>query len=131
MIDPVDVPSPTVRPDVTTTYFVVGTSKEGCKAIDSVTVKVTNTIIPSVFSPNGDGRNDRFYIRPTHSGVNVMEISVYNRWGERVFYTNQTDEGWDGSYKSVPADMGTYFYQLIYSIGRKQYTEKGDVTLVR
>jgi gliding motility-associated-like protein len=131
MIDPVDVPSPTVRPDVTTTYFVVGTSKEGCKAIDSVTVKVTNTIIPSVFSPNGDGRNDRFYIRPTHSGVNVMEISVYNRWGERVFYTNQTDEGWDGSYKGVPADMGTYFYQLIYSIGRKQYTEKGDVTLVR
>jgi len=131
MIDPVNIASPVVHPDVTTTYWVLGTSEEGCKAVDSVTVKVTNTIIPSVFSPNGDGKNDRFHIRPTHSGVNVMEISVYNRWGERVFYTNRTDEGWDGSYKGVPADMGTYFYQLIYAIGRKQYTEKGDVTLVR
>ena len=99
--------------------------------MDSVTVNVTNVIIPSVFSPNGDGRNDKFRVKPSHDGVRVIDLSVYNRWGERVFKTNQISEGWDGSYKGKPADIDTYFYLITYEIGKKRYTIKGDITLVR
>jgi len=130
-IAPADSPNPMVDPLETTTYYVTGTSAEGCKAYDSVTVKVTNVIIPTVFSPNGDGRNDFFHLIPSFPGVRLLDISVYNRWGQRVFHGNQVGDKWDGSFEGQPCDMGTYFFTIIYAIGKKQYSEIGNVTIVR
>ncbi len=96
-----------------------------------VTVEKAGIIfIPNSFSPNGDGNNDVFKVY----GVNIQleNFSVFNRYGERVFYTTDINRGWDGKYKSALCDMGTYYYLVRYrnSEGEK-LTMKGDVGLLR
>jgi gliding motility-associated-like protein len=60
-------------------------------------------------------------------------MRVYNRWGEEIFYSNNREVGWDGTYKGIPADMGVYYYTII--LARPGYPEntvlKGDITLIR
>ncbi|XZF15936.1 gliding motility-associated C-terminal domain-containing protein [Chitinophagaceae bacterium MMS25-I14] len=121
----------TAAPPSTTQYFVTVHGDDGCSATDSVMVYVVNTFIPNAFSPNGDGRNDQFSILFTDPNLHLMDINVYNRWGECVFYTNNIYHSWDGSYKGKPAEAGVYYYLIEYAIGERQYREKGDVTLVR
>ncbi len=105
-----------------------------CAYTDSVKVSVnyhTNILIPSGFTPNGDGRNDEFKI------VNplvqrLMEFRVFNRWGQEVFSTTDITKGWDGKWKGVTQDIGTYEY--IIRVGyADQTTEmyKGSVQLIR
>ena len=60
-----------------------------------------------------------------------IDFKVYNRWGECVFMTNDKEKGWDGTYKGVPQDMGTYYYYLKYDCGGKTMEQKGDLTLIR
>ena len=88
--------------------------------------------LPTAFTPNGDGLNDR--IRPVFAGNDVvlLDFSIYNRWGQRVFSGNDK-KGWDGRLGTTPADAGTYFYHLSMQYrGCPEVTEmKGDVTLVR
>lgn len=86
--------------------------------------------VPSAFSPNGDGRNDFF--KPIFHGLKILQISVYNRFGGRVFVSNTADYGWNGSYAGVPCDLGTYFYVIRYQIlNRPPVMLKGDITLIR
>ena len=89
--------------------------------------------IPDAFTPNGDGRNDRFRIL-FKGDAKLLNLSVFDRYGERVFYTFNIEEGWDGTFRGKPMDMGTYFYQVKLICGNKgdnvvEY--KGDVTLIR
>ncbi|WP_118950313.1 gliding motility-associated C-terminal domain-containing protein [Taibaiella helva] len=86
--------------------------------------------VPNSFTPNGDGRNDIFKI----SGVNIQleNLAVFNRYGERIFYTNDIDKGWDGTYKGAESDIGSYFYLVRYkNPWGARLEKKGDVTLVR
>lgn len=119
------------NPNQTTEYFVTVHNDYGCSATDSVKVYVWNLFIPNSFSPNSDGLNDIFSVKYTGSNVHLLEMYIYNRWGEIVFYTNNLQNGWDGNYKGHPVDIGTYFYQIEYSIGEKIYNEKGNLTLIR
>lgn len=128
---PADQPIVRVNPPATMTYFVEITSAEGCKAIDSVTVRVMNAYIPNAFSPNGDGLNDEFRVRVTNPSVKVVSLSVYDRWGNRVFSANHAGKGWDGTYQGEPVQNGTYYFLFDYNIGSKQFHEKGDLTVVR
>jgi gliding motility-associated-like protein len=61
-----------------------------------------------------------------------MEFRVFNRWGQEVFYSNDNQHGWDGTWKNVPQDMGSYTYliRLGYPDGLVE-TFKGEITLVR
>jgi gliding motility-associated-like protein len=123
--------TPRVNPLATTTYHVEVTSLEGCKAIDEVTIHVMNAIIPSAFTPNGDGRNDEFRLVPNNPAIKLLVLNVYDRWGTKVFSTDNINVGWDGKTGGVPSEIGTYFYTFTYVIGHKQFVEKGDVTLIR
>jgi len=122
---------PYVWPDSTTMYYVTVASSAGCQASDSVLVKVLNVFLPSAFSPNGDGRNDVFRLIVNNPSVKLLQMRIYNRWGEQVFYSTDSRQGWNGSFKGMPAEIGTYFYMIDYVIGHRQYNLKGDVTLVR
>ena len=86
--------------------------------------------IPNVFSPNGDAINDILYVR----GEKVKEItfSIYNRWGELVFETQDINTGWDGTYRSKACDQAVYIYhaRVVYDDGTEQ-EKKGNVSLVR
>jgi gliding motility-associated-like protein len=130
-----NINNPVASPSVTTTYTVFGMDKYGCLDSASLTIIVDSTMnefVPSGFTPNGDGLNDIF--RPTFLKYQkLVEFSVYNRWGQKVFSTSNKDEGWDGAFNSQPQDMGVYFYNIIVS--RAGYSNnqiyKGEVTLIR
>jgi gliding motility-associated-like protein len=125
--------SPIARPLTPTYYSVVGTMGRNCIAFDTVfvDVKYQEVYVPSAFTPNGDGKNDVF--RVAHLGHNTLrEFRVFNRWGEEVFSTISNKDGWDGTYKGQPQEVGVYYYliRVVYPDGRERRF-KGDVTLIR
>jgi len=87
--------------------------------------------LPDAFTPNGDGRNDLFRVLGNTSGLDAFFLSIFNRWGERVFYTDETTRGWDGRYKGQESLQGTYMYLLEYEIAGSRYRQKGDLQLIR
>lgn len=88
--------------------------------------------IPNAFTPNGDNLNDIFRIIGSGQ-LELVNFEIFNRWGNKVFQTNVLGDGWDGNYRNLRAEGGTYFYVVKYkchftgSIEQKQ----GDVTLIR
>jgi gliding motility-associated-like protein len=129
-----NVPNPIASPKENTTYTVTVIDENQCRNTDSVTVFVRSdipVIIPSAFSPNGDGRNDVFRVGNT-SFHRLQEFRVFNRWGQEIFSTTDSKKGWDGTFKGVPQETGVYNYiiRVSYPDGRVEMY-KGDVTLVR
>lgn len=85
----------------------------GC--VDEITkqVYVANSVllhIPTAFSPNKDGINDVF--QPYIRGMAQIDIMVYNRWGEILWKSTNTDKSWDGMVNGKRATMGFYFYRI-------------------
>lgn len=128
------VPNPVATPFQDITYYVTGLSEYlGCPQVDSVHITVIqkDLFIPNAFSPNGDGRNDIFRVI-AGKFVNVQEFRVYNRWGQEVFYTNDINQGWDGTFKGVPQNQGTYYYLIKAAFPTGKATMyKGDINLIR
>lgn len=115
-------------------YNVFVRSINGCEGNDSIRVWVvdqSSVFVPTGFSPNGDGRNET--LRPLGVGYrNINYFRVYNRFGEQVFYTTKFGEGWDGVWKGVPQDIGTYYWVLsITNRFGKEEIIKGDSALIR
>lgn len=110
------------------------TSGDGCSDTVSTQVHIMppDLFLPNAFSPNGDGLNDVF--RPVNiTNQRILECSIFNRWGERVFYASGNTWYWDGTYRGQPADNGTYKYLLRYlepaTSQRKEV--RGDLILIR
>jgi gliding motility-associated-like protein len=89
--------------------------------------------VPNTFSPNGDGDNDLF-MPVTGCLYELYELEIYDRWGNRVFATQNQNEGWDGTFNDKPLPMGVYSYQLRH----KKFTsladpifERGMINLIR
>ncbi len=66
--------------------------------------------IPNAFSPDGDGLND--YFKPDTRFIKSYTLSIFDRWGELIFYEQNSQNGWDGSYKGSKATSGTYVFLL-------------------
>jgi len=129
-----NLPAPIATPTETTNYIVSGMDSNGCVYRDTVKVTVTytdNLLIPTGFTPNGDGRNDVFRV-VNPSFQRLMEFRVFNRWGQEVFATQDIRDGWDGSWKGVAQPMGNYQYliRVAYPDGNTE-TYKGDINLIR
>lgn len=89
--------------------------------------------IPNIFTPNNDGINDIFLI--PNAGIKNMALTITNRWGVKVFYTNSDSEMqivWDGTRNGEPVPDGVYFISL-NAIGydNRVHTYNGTLTLVR
>ena len=121
----------------TTTFMVTATDEYGCTATDSVTVNCmvvpcgeANLFIPNIFTPNGDGKNDRLCFRGEY--VHSFHIAIFTRWGELVYESHDLNECWDGRYKDNWCQPGVYVYTCrITCDGNKTSELKGDITLVR
>lgn len=86
--------------------------------------------IPNAFSPNGDGRNERFL--PVVLGAKTYSMLIKNRWGETVFSSEQANEGWDGTFGGQDCPQGGYAYNLtLYTVKGKTYERKGMIHLLR
>ncbi len=113
-------------------YTVTGINKCGA-ASDTLQVKqiFCDIWVPNTFTPNNDGTNDVFRVLGNTAKLQGFRLSVFNRWGQRVFYTEDKYRGWDGSFEGREAMLGTYVYMLEYSIGGKPYLERGNFHLLR
>jgi gliding motility-associated-like protein len=91
---------------------------------------MTSVYVPTGFTPNNDGLND--ILRVIGTTVKKLEFSIYNRWGERIFYTTNILQGWDGTVKGRQQTTGTYAYYLKAELldGSIQI-KKGTITLIR
>ncbi|WP_118976107.1 T9SS type B sorting domain-containing protein [Taibaiella koreensis] len=119
------------------TYKVIVTDYYGCTGETSVSIDEESCCkigIPNAFSPNADGTNDKF-VAVSNRPIPKYEMAIFNRWGQRVFYTTKFDEGWDGSHYNGGnmLDAGTYFYRIRYTceMGNREFTYQGDLTLIR
>lgn len=106
------------------TYTITATDDCGRTAsANSIITVDCDIIVPNVFTPNGDGQNDRFMIEGILSTTNT--VKVFNRWGQVVFEANNYRNNWAAS--GIPE--GTYFYEVVVDRHDKPYT--GHVTILR
>jgi len=92
---------------------------------------VENVFIPNAFTPNNDGKNDKFHI-PEHIDYHVAKMRIVDRWGQPVFESSNSRDAWDGTANGMPVEIGTYFYfvEIECRNGLKKLY-KGDITLIR
>jgi len=120
-----------VFPNKTTTFTVMLTDSLGCTNSDQVTIFVTSEIwVPNAFTPNGDGTNDVFFVKTFR--IKELELYIFDRWGEQLFYSDDLNIGWDGIYKGTLVKNDTYVWKVTYKdvLGRRGELI-GTVTLVR
>lgn len=122
------------KPDTYTIILTITNEETGCTSSDSsMTVTITDAALefPNAFTPNGDGTNDIFL--PSFRSLRKYELTIYNRWGKRVFTSNDPTKGWDGDEHGRKAAAGTYYYVSTAEGYEKgvSFKRKGSVTLVR
>lgn len=126
-----DVASPVASPAETTLYSLTATNAVGCAATLLVLVEVTELLfIPSAFSPNADGLNDAWVI-PNITLFPNCQISIYDRWGELIFFSQGYASPWDGTYRQEPVPSGIYTYQIRTGDSRMDATYRGQLMVVR
>ncbi len=119
----------------TTTFVITVTDSIGCTASDTLSVLVhcheQIVFVPNVFTPNGDGINDRLYVRA--EGISdLMFFRLFDRWGKKLFETSSLSVGWDGTFNGKPAPAGTYLYEWQVRCRTGEVIHRfGNVTLLR
>ena len=116
------------------TYVVEGVTADGCPDKDTINITVSErsyVIVPNAFSPNGDGRND--VLRMLSSGFPVINyFRIFNRWGQKVFETNDYYQSWDGKFKGVDQPISTFYWVIsVVDLQGNEQIFRGDVTIVR
>ncbi|UKN03324.1 gliding motility-associated C-terminal domain-containing protein [Paracrocinitomix mangrovi] len=110
---------------------------DGCEQKTQVLITVLEFIcgdiyifIPSAFTPNGDGENDKVFVRGQY--LEEVNLKIFDRWGELVFETNDQSIGWDGTFKGKPLDPDVYVYHLTaVCYDGQESLIKGNISLLR
>ncbi|MFM2360172.1 MAG: hypothetical protein RLY16_2165, partial [Bacteroidota bacterium] len=130
------IPNPIAFPSITRKYYVNGLDTiSGCSTTDSIIVFTLLSGIPpfdapNSFSPNNDGLNDcwRVYAK---GRLKYFEMAIFNRWGNRVFFTTDVTKCWDGTYKGQPQDPGNFVYYIKASNECISNVSNGNLLLLR
>lgn len=135
-LDFTNINDPTSTPEEDVTYVLTVTDSNGCVVERTVVIVVLTlceepyVFIPTGFTPNNDGKNDTFRV----IGNNLSEayLVVYNRWGEKIFESNDPAVGWDGTYQGKLQPPDAYgFYAEVTCLGGLRFVKKGNITLIR
>jgi gliding motility-associated-like protein len=116
-------------------YLATLTVTDGtCSALASIVIEVkgeSSILIPNVFTPNGDGKNDVFTVDGTN--LESVEADIFNRWGLKMYSWNQVNGSWHGrSTSGSEAPDGTYFYIIkAKGLDGTEYFKKGAFSLIR
>lgn len=135
----------TAEPAETTEYCVIVTDTNSCKDTACTTISVeylcgNELIVPTAFSPNNDGHNDLLVLHGWDKCVSEFSMIIFNRWGQKVFETNNPLTSWDGTYKQGEAALGSnkelnsavfvYYVNATLFSGEK-INRKGNITVIR
>ena len=122
------------------------TAKEGSSTFPGVKPEISKTnivcavqyplfYVPTAFTPNGDGINDRFLPLGAFHDIKSYNLEILNRWGEVIYSSDKyqgSDAGWDGTYNGQDSPNGAYIYIVRYSAADgKEYDKRGTITLAR
>lgn len=118
----------------TYTVVLIASTNSQCPDTTEVTITVYDNftlVIPNVFTPNGDGKNDVFFI--TGSGIKEFECSVFDRWGLKLKQINDINIGWDGRTDSgIYTCDGTYYYMIkVTGYDNNPIEKNGFIMLVK
>ncbi|OQP58247.1 hypothetical protein A3860_07970 [Niastella vici] len=122
-----------LQPLTTVTINVIALGARSCQnsTPGKATAKtLTDEIyIPNTFTPNGDGKNDRF--KAYGNVIAGLTMKVFNQWGELIYETNDMTTGWDGTHKGKMQPIGVYYYVIrIRLTDGNEVTRKGSVNLL-
>lgn len=129
-----NIENPVATLDYDQVYRLYSVSDKGCRASSSILIKRMKgaaLYIPTGFTPNADKLNDVLKVMPV--GIKAFNyFAVFNRWGQRVFYSNDFKQGWDGNFMGSKAPSGNYVAvaSAVDYLG-KPMLEKVNVVLIR
>ncbi|MGQ0828244.1 MAG: PKD domain-containing protein [Bacteroidota bacterium] len=107
------------------------TDANGCKDTTCQTIIIAlPPVVPSGFTPNGDGENDIWYV---YGGpFKSLDVKIYNNWGELIFTADKQSQGWDGKRNGIDQAIGVYVWIVTgVTENDEKYEMSGDVTLIR
>ncbi|MCW3127379.1 MAG: hypothetical protein JWO03_3037 [Bacteroidetes bacterium] len=116
---------------------VQASDSNNCVISDSVYIRIDDCngviFVPNAFTPNGDGKNDTYQI--VGRCITLHEMKIFNRWGEKVWETDDINAAWDGTYRGMMQPTEVYVYILTYSTGSKSSGAakhlQGSIALIR
>ena len=125
----INILDPVASPALEKKYTLYATSSFGCKNEDDMIIKVVAGIfVPTAFTPNNDGKNDKWRI-PFLDPMLGATVRVYNRYGQLVYEADSKTVEWDGVFNGQLQATGTFVYYISFKNGRKDM--KGTFTLIR
>ena len=99
--------------------------------MEVVVVQPDPVVIPNAFTPNGDGLNDLLHIS-TFVNVDLNSFCIFNRWGQKIYETDDILAGWDGKYNNADQEIGAYMYIFVGTDEENnEIINKGTITLLR
>ena len=129
----------TLRPDETTVFDVSFIYDDGCTSNDQLKVTVVDiseldcndVFLPNAFTPNGDNLNDLYGLSNPIVNGTLIDFSVFDRWGSRVFQTSEVGINWNGSFNSQEVNPGLYIYKVKWSCDGEEKFKMGSFSLIR
>jgi gliding motility-associated-like protein len=129
---------PILTPEMTM-YFTLDYLYDGCTAVDSLHITVIDPTevtcgdvpMPSAFTPNSDGRNDTYYISSPFSVERLISFEIFDRWGNKVFFTSNINDHWDGTLHGKELNPGLFLWKLKYLCRGEEIVDSGSVMLIR
>ncbi len=116
-------------------YSLTGTDRYHCEWTQKMSAIIQDCsysiFFPTAFTPNGDGLNDVFRPKP-FGHLQSFHMDIFNRWGQKVYSSDDYATGWDGTIHKSLQGHDTYIWIAKYQFpGQIQRTEKGTVVLIR
>lgn len=122
------------------TYFITASNSGiACMSTDSIRINVIDpddldcneVFLPKAFTPNGDGLNDTYGISNPFAIPELISFEIFDRWGGRVFFTDNPQETWDGSFKGQEVNPGIMLYKVNFICDGEEKIMTGSLTILR
>ena len=146
------IADPTATPDSSIVYTVTVVDGNGCSTIETITIIVTETVVPppppppppvppleceepfvfmpNAFTPNGDNLND--VLRVEGQEITDMFLTIYNRWGQKVFESSDQNNTWDGTFNGKKLDPDVFGYILrVTCLNGDNFFKQGNISLLK
>lgn len=135
---PAPVITPT-QPGLQTYIVRLSDTVSSCVATDTIRINVVDpdnldcgvVFLPKAFTPNNDGLNDTYGISNPFAIPELISFEIFDRWGGRVFFTNDPFERWDGSFGGTAVNSGVMLYRVRYICEGEEKVTAGSVTIMR
>ena len=97
------------------------------------TIVKCEVLLPNAFSPNGDGLNDvlKPILKTGMYGFEFVQFELFNRWGKKIFSSNNPNDAWDGKFNGEEQPTDSYYFYIRYRCNGDMKIVKGDVVLIR